>query len=381
MNKFLFFLFLSIISFFSSFAQIINNKPTYSSQCIKDEISIRLNNMEDFEFDEFGRAWILLTNGLVLYDGNKYEYMSYSQLGIPDYSFKEIYKNSSGGIYLVGYRDYPPPKGLRVNLKVISFNPLLRTWQPLSKEIENIESDLVNFFTFDNQVALIKKNGFFYVNNNEKWEKKFKISNIKIKTIFPAERGNWHAISKNTYFKLDKNGIITDITMLPEIEIKDFIQFTGNAEKCFLRLENDNVLLIDKESNIQNKIFFNKKSIYLDSVVNIYVDKNKRVWLKYLDNVTVYDDIKDNFQIFKEIRNPNIYARGLFPIKEDNLGNIWIDLGSGFFYNQLINEDVSFFFKDKGISFRGLQQINDSIIYFNSYKGDGIVTAIISLKI
>ena len=161
MNKFLFFLFLSIISFFSSFAQIINNKPTYSSQCIKDEISIRLNNMEDFEFDEFGRAWILLTNGLVLYDGNKYEYMSYSQLGIPDYSFKEIYKNSSGGIYLVGYRDYPPPKGLRVNLKVISFNPLLRTWQPLSKEIENIESDLVNFFTFDNQVALIKKNGFF----------------------------------------------------------------------------------------------------------------------------------------------------------------------------------------------------------------------------
>ena len=51
MNKLLFFLFLSFVSFFSSFAQIINNKPTYSSQFIKDEISIRLNNMVDFEFD------------------------------------------------------------------------------------------------------------------------------------------------------------------------------------------------------------------------------------------------------------------------------------------------------------------------------------------
>lgn len=362
-----------MLSLLSAVAQNNNPKPLYTTQFIKDEISVRLNNMVDFEFDDYGRAWILLTNGLVLFDGNKYEFMYYSQLGIPDYSFKEIYKNSSGGLYLVGYRDYPAPKGLRVNLKVISFNPLVRTWQPLSKEIENVESDLVNFFTFDNKVALIKKNGFFYVNNNEKWEKKFSISNVQIKTIFPAERGNWHAFSKNTYFKLDKNGIITDSTILPEIEVKDFIQFTGQAEKCFLRLENDNVLLIDQEGNIQNKIFFNKKAISLDSVVNIYVDKNKRVWLKYLDNVTVYYDIKNNYQIFEEIKNPNIYTRGLFPIKQDNVGNIWIDLGSGFFYNQLINEGVTFFFKDKGISFRGLQQINDSIIYFNSYKGNGFL--------
>ena len=118
MNKFLFFLFLSFVSFFSSFAQIINNKPTYSSQFIKDEISIRLNNMVDFEFDEFGRAWILLTNSLVLYDGNKFESIPFSQLGIPDYSFKEIYKNSSGGIYLVGYRNFTFQQGLKINLNV-----------------------------------------------------------------------------------------------------------------------------------------------------------------------------------------------------------------------------------------------------------------------
>ncbi|MDP4812633.1 MAG: hypothetical protein NWR65_15955, partial [Saprospiraceae bacterium] len=73
MNKYLFSFFLSIISFFSSFAQNNNSQPLYSTQFIKDEISIRLNNMVDFEFDEYGRAWILLTNSLVLYDGNKYE--------------------------------------------------------------------------------------------------------------------------------------------------------------------------------------------------------------------------------------------------------------------------------------------------------------------
>ena len=90
MNKYLFSFFLSIISFFSSFAQNNNSKPLYSTQFIKDEISLRLNNMVDFEFDEYGRAWILLTNSLVLYDGNKYESIPYSQLGIPDYSFKYL---------------------------------------------------------------------------------------------------------------------------------------------------------------------------------------------------------------------------------------------------------------------------------------------------
>ena len=49
MNKYLFF-FLSIVSFFSSFAQNNNFKDFYSTQFIKDEISIRLNNMVDFEF-------------------------------------------------------------------------------------------------------------------------------------------------------------------------------------------------------------------------------------------------------------------------------------------------------------------------------------------
>ncbi|MFN9682011.1 MAG: hypothetical protein ACK56V_10450, partial [Bacteroidota bacterium] len=126
MNKFLFFFCLSILFFSSfSFAQIINNKPIYSSQFIKDEISIRLNNMVDFEFDEFGRAWILLTNSLVLYDGNKFESIPFSQLGIPDYSFKEIYKNSAGGIYLVGYRNFTFQQGLKLNLNVVILNSLL----------------------------------------------------------------------------------------------------------------------------------------------------------------------------------------------------------------------------------------------------------------
>lgn len=56
MNKYLFSFFLSIVSSFSSFAQINNFEPLYSTQFIKDEISIRLDNMVDFEFDEYGRA-------------------------------------------------------------------------------------------------------------------------------------------------------------------------------------------------------------------------------------------------------------------------------------------------------------------------------------
>ena len=65
MNKYLFSFFLSIVSSFSSFAQINNFEPLYSTQFIKDEISIRLDNMVDFEFDEYGRAWILLTTSRI----------------------------------------------------------------------------------------------------------------------------------------------------------------------------------------------------------------------------------------------------------------------------------------------------------------------------
>lgn len=135
MNKFLFFFFLSTFSFFISFAQNNNAKSLYTTQFIKDEISVRLNNMVDFEFDNYGRAWILLTNGLVLFDGNKYEFMSYSQLGIPDYLFKEMYKNSSGGLYLVGYRNFAFLQGLKVNPNVVIFNPLLKSWSHLDKKL------------------------------------------------------------------------------------------------------------------------------------------------------------------------------------------------------------------------------------------------------
>ena len=168
MNKFLIFLFLSILFFSSSFAQIINNKPTYSSQFIKDEISIRLNNMVDFEFDEFGRAWILLTNSLVLYDGNKFESITFSQLGIPDYSFKEIYKNSAGGIYLVGYRNFTFQQGLKINLNVVILNSLLRTWSPIKSELLN-NDNLINFYGFENHTALINKKGIFYIKYKNKW--------------------------------------------------------------------------------------------------------------------------------------------------------------------------------------------------------------------
>ena len=64
MKKYVFIIF--IFCFFSSIAQKSDSGYPYSSQFIKDEISIHLNNMVDFEFDEYGRAWILLTNSLVL---------------------------------------------------------------------------------------------------------------------------------------------------------------------------------------------------------------------------------------------------------------------------------------------------------------------------
>lgn len=372
MNKYLFSFFLSIVLFFSSFAQNNNFKPLYTTQFIKDEISIRLNNMMDFEFDDYGRAWIILTNGLVLYDGNKYEFISYSQLGIPDYSFKEIYKNSSGGLYLVGYRNYIFQQGLKINLNVVILNSLLRTWSPIKSELLIID-DIVNFYGFENHTAIINKKGFFYIKNKDKWIQKFKAPNDRIKSIFPANQGEWHAYSEDTYFKLDKNGNIIDSIRIIGSKIKDFIEFKGQNEKCFLQLENDKIILINQDYKIQNSITFPKLSIPLENVYSLFIDKNLRIWMKYQNSVSVYNERGEIFQDFPEINNQNLFGRARFPIKEDNLGKVWIHLGFGFFYNSLINNDIKFYFKNEGYSFRGLQQINDSIIYFNSYKGNGLL--------
>ena len=357
---------------FSAVAQNNNFKPLYTTQFIKDEISIRLNNMVDFEFDDYGRAWIILTNGLVLYDGNKYEFMSYSQLGIPDYSFKEIYKNSSGGIYLVGYRNFTFQQGLKINLNVVILNPLLRTWSPIKSELLN-NDNLINFYGFDNHTALINKKGIFYIKNKDKWIEKFKIPNDRITTIFPANQGDWHAYSEDTYFKLGKNGNIIDSTRIKASKIRDFIEFKGQNEKCFLKLENEEIILIDNDYKVKNKISFPNNSINLKVVNHLFVDKNLRLWIKYQNKVSVYNEIGEIFQDFPEINNQDIFWIPRFPIKEDKLGKVWIHLGFGFFYNSLIENDIKFYFKNEDYSFRGLQQVNDSIIYFNSYKGNGLL--------
>lgn len=39
----------------------------------------------------------------------------------------------------------------------------------------------------------------------------------------------------------------------------------------------------------------------------------------------------------------------------------------------MIESQIKFYFKNEGYSFRGLQQINDSTIYFHTYKGNGLV--------
>ena len=357
---------------FSAVAQNNNFKPLYTTQFIKDEISIRLNNMVDFEFDDYGRAWIILTNGLVLYDGNKYEFMSYSQLGIPDYSFKEIYKNSSGGIYLVGYRNFTFQQGLKINLNVVILNPLLRTWSPIKSELLN-NDNLINFYGFDNHTALINKKGIFYIKNKDKWIEKFKIPNDRITTIFPANQGDWHAYSEDTYFKLGKNGNIIDSTRIKASKIRDFIEFKGQNEKCFLKLENEEIILIDNDYKVKNKISFPNNSINLKVVNHLFVDKNLRLWIKYQNKVSVYNEIGEIFQDFPEINNQDIFWIPRFPIKEDKLGKVWIHLGFGFFYNSLIENDIKFYFKNEDYSFRGLQQVNDSIVFFNSYKGNGLL--------
>ena len=365
--------FFCVINIFSTYAQSFPFKKDFLTYFVKDQITTHLNNLKDFEFDEYGRAWILLTNGLVLYDGKKYESIPFTQLSIPDYSFQEIIINPSGGLYLLGYKNLEGKEGIKLNLKIIALNPLLKSWVPIVQEFKSFNNevlDLTNLYSFDNnKIGSISKSGYFYIKNKYKWEKKFKIPNLQINTIFPAKNSQWHAYSNNIYYRLDENGVILFEFKVKSPFIKDFIEFKDNKDKCFLQLK-DELIFIDENSMPKSEVSYNKdKSISLTNVLNLFIDSKSKLWLKYLNKVVVFDEKGDLFQEFPEIKNIDLYWYGMFPIKEDNLGKIWIHLGDGFFINKQKQNDIAFYLKDKRYSFRGIQQINDSILYFNSYKG------------
>lgn len=369
--------FFFVINIFSVSAQSFQFKKHFVSYFVKDEISIRLNNMLDFEFDEYGRAWILLTNGLVFYDGIKYESIPFAKLNIPDYSFKEIIKNPSGGLYLVGFRIFPNQRGIKNKLKILALNPLLKSWVPIEQEFKKFNEevlDLVNLYSFNSsEIGAISKVGYFYLKKNNKWENKFKIPNNQINTIFPAKNNQWHAYSNNTYFRLDAKGHILLTYKFENDIIIDFIEFKSNKDKCFLHLENK-VVLINENGNVSSEISFpSGKSYSLINVLNLFQDSKGKFWFKYLNKVILLDEKGNLFQEFTEINNIDFTWYGRFPINEDALGGIWIHLGKGFFINKLIENDIHFYLKDEGFSFRGIQQINDSILYFNSYKGMGFL--------
>jgi signal transduction histidine kinase/ligand-binding sensor domain-containing protein len=358
-------------------AQSFQFKKHFVSYFVKDEISTRLNNMLDFEFDEYGRAWILLTNGLVMYDGIKYESIPFNKLNIPDYSFKEIIKNPSGGLYILGYRSFSNQRGIKNKLKIIALNSLLKSWIPINHEFKSFNNEVLelnNLYSFNaNETGAISKGGYFYLKKNNIWEKKFKIPNNYINTIFPAKNKQWHAYSSNTYFRLDESGEILLIHKFENDIIIDFIEFKSNKDKCFLHLEN-RIILIDENGNISSELFFpTGKSISLINVLNLFLDSKGKFWLKYLNKVVVFDENGNLFQEFPEINNVEFTWHGRFPINEDVLGEIWIHLGKGFFINKLVENNIHFYLKNQGISFRGIQQINDSILYFNSYKGMGFL--------
>jgi signal transduction histidine kinase len=365
--------FFCVINIFSTYAQSFPLKKDFLTYFVKDEITTHLNNLVDFEFDEYGRAWILLTNGLVLYDGKKYESIPFTQLSIPDYSFQELIKNPSGGLYLLGYKDFEGEEGIKLNLKAIALNTLLKSWVPIEQEFKSFNKevlDLTNLYSFDNnKIGSISKIGYFYIKNKYKWEKKFKIPNLQINTIFPAKNNQWHAYSTNIYYRLDEKGDILFEFKVKSPFIKDFIEFKENKDKCFLQLK-DELIFINENSMAKSEVSFTKdKSISLTNVLNLFIDSKGKFWLKYLNKVVVFDEKGVLFQEFPKINNIDLYWSGMFPIKEDNLGKIWIHLGDGFFINKQKQNDLAFYLKDKRYSFRGIQQINDSILYFNSYKG------------
>ena len=375
--KLIYISFVFALTFFSSTAQNLAIKNKFVSHFVKDEISIRLNNMLDFEFDEYGRAWILLTNGLVLYDGNKFESISYNQLKIPDYSFKEIIKNPSGGLYLVGYKYFEDSQGKKIKLKILILNSLLNSWVPLEHEFKSFKKkiiDFTNIYTIENnKIGAISKSGDFYTKNKHIWEKKFNICDLNINTIFPAKSNHWHAYSTDTYYRLDELGHVLSKYKFKNSYINDFIEFKENNDKCFLQL-NDKIVLINENSMPKSEVSFaQNKSISLTNVLNLFIDRKGKFWLKYLNKVVLFDEKGVFFQEFPDIYNIDFFRNSKFSVKEDNLGKIWIHLGKGFFINELFKRNIQFYLRDERFSFRGIQQINDSILYFNSYKGTGLL--------
>ena len=325
--------------------------------------------------DEFGMIWFGTKNGLVLFDGNKTEYIHKIHQDIPQSEslIRQVCGNKKGEIYL-STRSEVIAYDIQHNVFSIIFNQPGTThygndnlWICQNNKVFKWENDsLTSYITLPKEDILIdclvetfqkelylgtKEHGIFHVQSDGKVKNYFpQVKQIK-QLLFDSEQYLWIATRRGGVHRMDRNGQLISFHHIPG----DPSSLSDNIVRAICIDDQENLWVatysglnkyIRKDNQFIKFNFLNDNFNTLNdnSIYSLFKDEQGNIWTgSYMGEINYFDP---NYEMFtyhfsnsrNEIQqNQNIVFGRMI---EDKEGNQWIcaERNGLFHYNKQIGK-------------------------------------------
>ncbi|WP_299550848.1 hybrid sensor histidine kinase/response regulator transcription factor [Seonamhaeicola sp.] len=157
--------------------------------------------------------------------------------------------------------------------------------------------------------------------------------------VFDAHKNLWiGSVSKGVYRLKIKEGSIDQIYEFDHYEITEnrVLTMVSLPDKSLLcGTENDGLIHMDANGKVIKHYLaerLEEKSILSNSIWNLFLDRNERIWVGYYNaGIDVYDKLYDKFNEIESLHNNNnsLEIGSVTAIVKDDLGNFWISMDGG----------------------------------------------------
>lgn len=309
--------------------------------------------------DEFGMIWFGTKNGLVLFDGNKTEYIHKIHQDIPrsESLIRQICGDKKGKIYLstrsevIAYDIQNNLFSVVINQPGIIHYGTDNLWICQNNKVFKLENDsLKSYITLPKEDILIdclvetsqkdlylgtKEHGIFLVKSNGEVENYFpQVKQIK-QLLFDSEQYLWIATRRGGLHKMGRDGQLTSYRSEPENQSS----LSNNIVRAICEDDQENLWVatysglnkyIRKENRFIKCDFLNDNLNALNdnSIYSLFKDEQGNIWTgSYMGEINYFDPNYETFTYhFCENRSefhPNqniVFGRMI----EDKEGNQWI---------------------------------------------------------
>ncbi len=298
------------------------------------------NNLVQCSYiDSKKRLWFGTEDGLNLYnrDLDQFEKVRLNTennykdnvLAIEEDSFGNLLIGTNGkGVYKLNINTLKVAKILNNSAKDISVRSLKHTKQGKTfvgtdyglKEIDLIHNKLIQTrLITDNQKTITKPIEVLFIDNKDNLWIGFEVDEGIYKCGLTNDRNN-NIVNLN---KLD----FTSRKIMEIIQLQDSTIMIGT--------ENDGLFHIDENDKIIKKYVSNKtdkNSILHNSIWELFIDKNDRIWMGYFNSgVAVSDKLFDKFKSIESSpdKTNSLNISSVSSVLKDKKGNLWLSTDGG----------------------------------------------------